>query len=246
MRIDLNIQKRKHFRISPILFRRIHKWVGLVLGIQFVLWTVSGATMALLDMEKVGGHSAAPASVAAAPWPQDIAAPKIAGPVDGLTLRRILDRPIYELRGQGGLRLLDARSGEPIVIDKNLAARLARSAYHHDAPVRSVTYLEEPNIEARDFSGPMWRVDFANEDNSSSYISAETGLPLVDRSDTWRVWDFFWMLHNMDYVNRTSFNHPLIIFAGFSALWLSLTGFYLLFKSFRRREFRWIIGRGKP
>lgn len=42
-------------RLKPILFRRIHKWVGLILGVQFLLWTVSGARMATLDMKSVGG-----------------------------------------------------------------------------------------------------------------------------------------------------------------------------------------------
>src|SRR3546814_13537349 len=66
------------------------------------------------------------------------------------------------------------------------------------------------------------------------------------RGDTWRTWDFFWMLHNMDYVNRKSFNHPLIIFVAFGALWLSGTGFYLLFKSFSRADFRWLRRRRTP
>src|SRR3546814_12442686 len=66
------------------------------------------------------------------------------------------------------------------------------------------------------------------------------------RGDTWRTWDFFWMLHNMDYINRSSFNHPLIIFVAFGALWLSGTGFYLLFKSFSRADFRWLRRRRKP
>jgi hypothetical protein len=35
----------------------------------------------------------------------------------------------------------------------------------------------------------------------------------------------------------------LIIFVAFGTLWLSFTGFYLLFKSFRRREFNWVLGR---
>src|SRR3546814_18435484 len=66
MKMDLNIQRKKPFRITPLLFRKIHKWVGLVLGIQFVLWTVSGDTMTLLDMEKDGGHAAEPVSTTAA------------------------------------------------------------------------------------------------------------------------------------------------------------------------------------
>ena len=68
---------------------------------------------------------------------------------------------------------------------------------------------------------------------------------LVMRGDTWRTWDFFWMLHNMDYVNRKSFNHPLIIVVAFGALWMAGTGFYLLFKSFSRADFRWLRRRRK-
>ena len=120
---------------------------------------------------------------------------------------------------------------------------VARAAYHQKAEVKSVSVLQKANLESRDHKGPMYRIDFADEENSSAYVSAVTGRPLVSRGDTWRLWDFAWMLHNMDYVNRSSFNHPLIIFVGFGTLWLSLTGFYLLFKSFRRREFNWVLGK---
>ena len=229
--------------ISPILWRKIHKWVGLILGLQFVLWTVSGAIMALLDMDKVGGHSAAAPAEAASRWPAGLTPPERFGAVEGLVLRRILDRPVYELSGPGGLRLVDAQSGAPVAIDALTAQQVARQAFHHEAAVTSVERLEKPNLEAREHEGPMWRVNFADEENSSAYVSAISGRPLVNRGDTWRVWDFVWMLHNMDYVNRTSFNHPLIIFVAFGTLWLSFTGFYLLFKSFRRREFNWVLGR---
>lgn len=241
MKMDINLGK-KPFRVTPLFFRRIHKWVGLILGLQFVLWTVSGTVMALLDKDEVGGHSASEMTSATTPWPTGITPPLLNGRVEGLVLRRILDRPVYEVNGSQGRRLIDARNGRSIRIDATLASKIAKAAYGHAAPVRSVTRLETANLEARDHDGPMWRVDFADKRNSSSYVSAGTGRPLVDRSDTWRTWDFVWMLHNMDYVNRKSFNHPLIIFVAFGTLWMSFTGFYLLFKSFRRREFRWVLG----
>ena len=242
MKLD-RVKPASKFRIQPILWRKIHKWVGLVLGLQFVLWTFSGAVMALLDSDKVGGHSAAPMTATAQAWPADMISPAGGQEVEGLTLRRIVDRPIYEILDRQGIRLVDARSGQPISIDAALAEKIARNAFHHESAVTSVTRLAKANLEARDYSGAMWRVDFSDEENSSSYVSAETGRPLVNRGDTWRLWDIAWMLHNMDYVNRSSFNHPLIIFVAFGALWLSFTGFYLLFKSFRRREFRWILRR---
>ena len=238
-----SIVKTRRVRIPPIFWRRIHKWVGLILGIQFVLWTVSGATMALLDMDKVGGHSSPSPVDISTPWPAKLVDPSSLGPVEGLTLRRVLDRPVYEVTGPSGTRLLDAGTGSAMAIDAATAQQIAKQAFRHQEQIVSVQRLDKPNLEAREHQGPMWRVNFADEENSSSYVSAVTGRPLVNRGDTWRTWDFVWMLHNMDYVNRSSFNHPLIIFVAFATLWLSFTGFYLLFKSFRRREFNWVLGR---
>lgn len=231
----------KRIRLSALLFRRIHKWVGLILGLQFLLWALSGSVMALLDMDEVGGHDMA--ATHAHPLPLDtgfIDPAKIAGigPISEVTLRDLAGRPVYELRTEKGMRLADAIDGTPVTIDADTARSVA--SMMNEAAIRGVKVLSKPNLEAREHEGAMWRVDFADKANSSAYVSAETGRFLVMRGDTWRTWDFFWMLHNMDYVNRTSFNHPFIIFVAFGALWLSGTGFYLLFKSFSRADFRWL------
>ncbi|AQR75121.1 PepSY domain-containing protein [Sphingomonas sp. LM7] len=231
----------KRIRLSPLLFRRIHKWVGLILGLQFLLWALSGSVMALLDMDAVGGHDMPAAHAHALPAETALVDPsRLAGvgSVTGLTLRDLAGRPVYELRTARGVQLVDAADGRRIAIDAETAK--ATAAMASDAPVRDVVRLDKPNLEAREHAGPMWRVNFADEANSSAYVSAETGRFLVMRGDTWRTWDFFWMIHNMDYVTRTSFNHPLIIFVAFGVLWLSGTGFYLLFKSFRAADFRWL------
>ena len=239
------VARAPKFKYHPILWRKIHKWIGLILGLQLVLWTLSGSVMALLDSDKVGGHSEAAMITTAQAWPADLIAPPTGTGVQGLTLRRIVDRPIYEIKDQQGIRVLDARSGQRILIDAALAQHIARDTFHHKSAVSSVERLPKANLEAREHAGAMWQVNFTDKENTSSYISAETGRALVNRGDTWRLWDIAWMLHNMDYVNRTSFNHPLIIFVVFGALWLSFTGFYLLFKSFQRRAFKWILGTRK-
>lgn len=236
----------KRLRLSPLLFRRIHKWVGLILGLQFVLWTLSGSMMALLDMDAVGGHATPATHSRPLSAETELATPSaVAGrdAVSGLTLRSLAGKPVYELSTGSGTRLIDAATGSAVAVDAGIARSVASAA--NPAPVRAVTFLATPNLEAREHEGAMWRVDFADAANSSAYVSAETGRFLVMRGDSWRTWDFFWMLHNMDYLNRTSFNHPLIIFVAFGVLWLSGTGFYLLFKSFRRSDFRWLVQR-KP
>lgn len=232
-----------NIRFSPLLFRRIHKWVGLILGIQFVLWALSGSMMALLDSDAVGGHDG-PTMHAMPVTTDDLLSPValVSGrAVSAMILRDVAGRPTYEVTDTAGTRLLDATTGRRIFVDRDLASAIA--SHGVSAPVRNVALLAKPNLEARDHAGPMWRVDFSDAQNSSAYISSTTGRHLVTRGDTWRTWDFFWMLHNMDYISRSSFNHPLIIFVAFGVLWLSLTGFYLLFKSFRQRDFRWVVGK---
>ena len=60
--------------IKSIWLRRIHKWVGLVIGLQFLVWAVSGTAMALLDMDEVAGgemaeQGAAPLPATGTAWP---------------------------------------------------------------------------------------------------------------------------------------------------------------------------------
>lgn len=240
----------KKIRLTPLFFRRIHKWVGLILGLQFLLWALSGSVMALLDKDKVGGHGGHMGH--AHPLPEgayfDVAALAKGGAKDGavlgVVLRDLGARPVYEVRTQKGVHLVDATDGVPVTVDEGLARDVA--SMMNEAPIRQVSLLPKSTLETRDHEGRMWRVDFSDAENSSAYVSADTARFLVMRGDTWRTWDFFWMLHNMDYVNRKSFNHPLIIFVAFGTLWLSGTGFYLLFKSFSRADFRWLRRKKKP
>ncbi|WCM25832.1 PepSY domain-containing protein [Sphingomonas sp. QA11] len=236
----------KRLRLSPLLFRRIHKWVGLALGLQFVLWTLSGAIMALLPADSVGGHGGGGGhghALAAGPY-IDPARLSAGQPISGLVLRDLGGRPVYEIREASGIRLADATTGAPVNIDRATAIAVAEMT--SNAPVASVEALARPNLESREHKGAMWRVNLDDPEHSSAYVSAVTGRHLVTRGDSWRTWDFFWMLHNMDYANRASFNHPLIIVVAFGVLWLSGTGFYLLFKSFRKTDFKWLRRRRRP
>jgi hypothetical protein len=101
--------------------------------------------------------------------------------------------------------------------------------------------VERPTLETRDVALPVWRVEFADKDRNTLLVSATTGEVLGAKNDTWRLWDIAWMLHIMDYQERQSFNHPLIITVGVGAAWLALSGLILLFRSFRRGDFSWVL-----
>lgn len=223
-------------RISSLLLRRIHKWIGLIIGLQFLIWTVSGTMMALLDMDEVAGGDAAavaPAPLLPAGGPAWARVRQAVGdtPISGIALRPLLDRHVIELTTPAGVLLFDAADGRRISVDANLARRVAETSHPRRSPIRQVSQLDELTLPVREHELPIWRVDFADDENNIYYVSGSTGLLLERRNDTWRLWDFFWMLHNMDYANRTSFNHPLIIMMAVATMWLAITGLWLLFRT---------------
>ncbi|RIX29269.1 PepSY domain-containing protein [Sphingomonas edaphi] len=227
--------------VPSIWLRRIHKWVGLVIGLQFLIWAISGAAMALLDMEDVSGgpmveHPAEPLPTTAAGW--EAVQQKLAGSaVSNLAIRQLPGTTAIVATTRDGVRLFDAATGSPILIDATRASTVAAAAHPEAAPIRSAIALTELPLAVREHQLPIWQVDFDDAANSSYFISGTTGQLLERRNDSWRWWDFFWMLHNMDYAKRTSFNHPLIIIVGLAAAWLAATGFWLLFRTMWRHDF---------
>jgi uncharacterized iron-regulated membrane protein len=226
--------------IKSIWLRKIHKWVGLVIGLQFLVWAISGTAMALLDMDEVSGGEMAEQATLALPaagtaWP---AVRRAIGdePVTGVSLRSLPDRKAFEIMTARGARLFDAGNGSPIHIDEAMAGSIARAAQPAGLVPANISRLTELDLAVRDHELPIWKVDFADEKHSSYYVSGTTGELLERRNDSWRWWDFFWMLHNMDYAKRSSFNHPLIIVAGFAMAWLAVTGFWLLFRTMWRHD----------
>ena len=230
--------------IKSIWLRKIHKWVGLIIGLQFLIWAISGAAMALLPMDEVAGGEMAEHTAPAIPaggkaWPTVQKA--LAGqPISKLSLRALPQGQAYEVTTPAGVRLFNVRDGSRVVIDRKQAASIASAAHPAGAPAAHVAPLSEVTLAVREHELPIWQVDFRDEKNSSYYVSGTTGEVLERRNDSWRWWDFFWMLHNMDYANRTSFNHPLIITVGFAMAWLAVTGFWLLFRTMWRHDLAWL------
>lgn len=225
--------------------RTLHKWVGLLIGLQLLLWMASGVMMSWLDHDKVQGHEFRAHAGPARAWPADVRSP--ASFLDGRRqIRRVasawlLDRPVYRLTDAKGVVLADAVDGKPIRIDRSWATRLAQASYTGPGRLQTPLLLEWSR-EVRDHEGLLWRVDSDDGEDTTVYLSAQTGEVLTHRNRTWRLFDVFWMLHIMDYAGRKNFNNPLVVTAGIGGLWLALTGLWLLVASLHWSEFvprRW-------
>jgi Na+-transporting NADH:ubiquinone oxidoreductase subunit F len=223
------------------LLRTLHKWLGLIVGAQLLLWTISGLMFAWLDHHEVmAGHSVrAPSARQLAPG-RKLAEPaawiaEYAAPIRGVTLMALGEHWLYRIQLPDSIELRNAETGSPFKIDAALVRALAEERYAGNGAITSVVHHGSPTLEARE-AGPVWAVGFNDDKATTLYFSSADGRFVAARNDTWRIFDVFWMLHTMDYRGRDNFNNPLVIFAGTGALWLGISGFILLFRAFRAQE----------
>jgi hypothetical protein len=224
------------------LIARLHLWFGLILGAQVFLWMASGAVMSFFHITLVRGETnslrAPPAELAT----QSYANP--GGPIaqtDGatsVTLKTFLGVPVYQVDSPLGSALFDAKTGEKLSpLPREKAREVATKDFVGDGDVERVELLHETPGEYRR-TLPVWRVTFADDLETRIYVSPETGEILARRNAIWRVYDFFWMLHIMDYKEREDFNNPLVKTFAASGLLFSITGIYMVVALLLRGKYR--------
>ena len=162
--------------------------------------------------------------------------PIIAGfnqPIVNVNWSSFLGRPVYDFTLETGLLRVDAISGEMLPApDEETIRTLAALHYLGEGSIQQVAYLPAAPAEASGASGPIWRVDFDDLGNTTLYFDPATGKMGKVRSDLWRLFDFVWMLHIMDYDTRDNINNPLLVSFAAAALLFTLSGLILLWRSF--------------
>ncbi len=237
------IKKAKLKRLA----RQWHRYLGLILGVQFLAWTVGGLYFSWTSIEEIRGddirqktpHLAINGVYAPV---NDITNPlKTNQKVDGfesIQLINILGRTCYQVvykTAQGTkVQLADAVTGAlrgPL--SENEAILLAKSRLTKTAEARSVKYLTstDGHHEYREKPLPAYAIRFEGEVNTTVYVASEMGTVQSFRNNQWRVFDFLWMLHTMDYQNRDNLNNWLLrIFSVFGLVTI-VSGFLLFFLS---------------
>ena len=102
---------------SHVIARKTHKWLGLFLGLQVVVWSLSGLYMTSIHIDTIHGdhfvRHQQPPGVDAATLRDPIALASSSG-AENVRLAWIDSRPVYVLTGQAGEQVVDARNGEAV------------------------------------------------------------------------------------------------------------------------------------
>lgn len=230
---------------------RIHKWAGLVLGIQIILWFSSGLFMSFFNIDKVHGDHLAEGRT----WPlqmeqtatlSEVHALYVEGQkrihcnseqVNACTIQRLesikllsaIGTPVWEFdTGETKTHY----SGNPANfwtgLSENSIKDVARSYYKGDAVIEKAVLFTE--IVPKDFRKdiPVWQISFDDKSRTRLYISPIDGELINVRTRLWRTFDFMWMLHIMDYKERDNINLWWLKLAAAMTLMFGLSGVALV------------------
>jgi hypothetical protein len=229
-------------KFNTATVRRSHRVLGLVIGVQLLLWTLSGAFFAWTDLDEIHGDHlrapAAPIEIGDA-WvsPSSIKLDRVEGfepdRLEELGIVRIGASTYYRFADTAGhVVLADVESGAVrSALTEEEALALARASFVPDTPVKSIERITTEDVgahhEYRSGSLPAWVIQFDHGSATRVYVAERDGVVTKHRNGMWRAFDFLWMLHTMDYRARDDFNNPLLRGVAAMAVVAVLSGFLL-------------------
>lgn len=249
--------KSKHYYI-----RKSHRWLGVILGIQFLMWTIGGLYFSWSNIDEVHGDfqkknapllSSDISLVSPTVVLDTIKKVHRIDSVVSVQLIEIMGRPFYQVRCISAIHnetnhehdmhtmnhLADAETGElrgPLT--KEEAVEVAKMRFNGESKLKSVEYLTGTNghHEYRENPLPAYAITFEPPTNTTVYVASELGTVQKFRNNKWRIFDFLWMMHTMDYEGRDNFGNILLRIFSIFGLFTVLSGFLLFFISSRSKK----------
>lgn len=215
--------------------KKVHKWLMLFIGVQFVIWSVTGAYMVFFDIDYIHGDSLVVTHQNTIK-PENLtftssALYKRFPNAKKLSVDLLIDREIYRFSHNGQKVTLDARTGELLSpINKSLASAIAKHAYSgNDDIVSTELITENPPFELSARHLPVWQINFDHFSSPSLYVSANTGEVVTKRHSFWRLFDWMFRFHIMEYGGESDVSNWLLFIISTLALIAALSGLVLTY-----------------
>lgn len=225
---------------KQLLFRKIHRWLGLLLGIQILLWFTSGFLMSFMPIDEVRGDHLLQQNKTT---PIDVSAidltrieQQLDEPLVGVEIKSWLNQTVLVVQTANGSHRFGHNNQKLAGLNEAQIEQIISTQLKPGLSIAAIRRLDEVPAEVRGRAAPIWQVQLNGAEQANIYISEQTGEIVAKRTDRWRLFDFMWMLHIMDYDERSDFNHPLLYLTALSALLFTLSGFVLLYFTLIKRK----------
>ena len=218
---------------SKKIIRKAHRYLGLFIGIQFLMWTISGLYFSWTNIDEIHGDQFKNKEVKIKAFDHLIRPAQLqpAVSIHSIELREIEDLPFYWINKTV---LYNAKNG--LVkngITKQEALNVAKKYMAKEMVVKNIQLITEVDKkhEYREKLLPAYVISYEHQKNVKAYISANDGAFQTVRHRDWRWFDFLWMTHTMDYDGRDNINTFLLRAFSLLGLLTVLSGFLLWFSS---------------
>ena len=220
-------------RKTAIRIRKIHRYLGIFIGLQFIMWTVSGLYFSWTDIDEIHGDHFKKLPPESSSFTNLKGVSEIAPKADivSIDLKEIAGEPYYFLNNE---KLVHAQNGDILEeISEEQALSIASRYMKDDLKVESVKRIDEVGAhhEYRGGSLPAYEISYDHQENLKAYVGATDATFKTVRFRDWRWFDFLWMTHTMDYQTRDDFNNILLRLFSLSGLIAVLSGFVLWYIS---------------
>lgn len=218
--------------------RKIHRFLGVFIGIQFFFWTLSGLYFSWTDIDEIHGdhfHNEHMMHMTASNLVEPSSLDSTLE-ISSLELRFVRHQPHYWVNGE---KLYNAQTGElQGEITEEQAKEIAKIYIKGDYGIKKAEYLTETSSH-HEFRGrplPAWAIHYDHPENLTAYVDAKSGSFERVRHSSWRVFDFLWMFHTMDYAGRDNFNNLLLRAFSLFGMATIISGFTLFFMTVKKKR----------
>lgn len=217
--------------------RKVHRYLGVIIGIQFLFWTISGLYFTWTDLDEIhGDHFLRESIEQRSVNSQRLNMVSDSMDIYSLELKLINDEAFFWVNDSV---LIHAKSGiSKTEISAEEAKSIVKDKIKPKYQIEKANFLTETGAhhEVRSIKLPVWQIEFKGAESLKAYVDARNGDFQTMRHQDWRWFDFLWMTHTMDYVGRDDFNNTLIrVFSAFGLLTVS-SGFLLFFVTIKKRR----------
>ena len=225
--------------ITRSRLRRWHVWLGWIVGLPILLWTISGVIMVIRPIEQVRGTD-----LLAKPAPVRLTMPPVPPRIAGVALaslaieQRAAGPRWVATLPDGTSRLADPATGALLPpLSAADASREVLARYTGTAKLAAVSRTD-PAKPPLDLRQPIAAWQVAMADGTHFYVDRGSGKIVATRTAYWRFYDVMWGIHIMDLKTREDTSNPLVIGFGLFALAMSLLALVLLPLTINRRRRR--------
>ncbi|MBC7475160.1 MAG: hypothetical protein H7263_12775 [Candidatus Sericytochromatia bacterium] len=209
-----------------------HRYLGLIIFLQVILWSFSGFFMYYLDFSDL--YISPPDKPIdlniKLPTIQDVVKKNLLGEkILNISLKNIAGNPFYDVKTDKKEVLVDQNNMLINKLSEKIVEKISTEKYIGKGQILSIKLLEKSKGNFYSLT-PVYKVSYDDAQKTELYINPNNGELLAKRKALWGFYNNMWEYHLMKYTTNTALNKNLLLISAIISLFVSVTGFLKFFR----------------